>query len=129
MMIRYSAFHVPLGTNFFPPAVVLWLLAIPLFDTVSLIISRGLRGHHPFKADRDHIHHVLMKAGLNDRQVAIVVIMLSFLLGGIGVAGWMLHLPDFVLVYGFMLLFAAYYYCIHHSDQALRFFRRKQESS
>lgn len=125
LMVKYSAYHMVRGANFFPPVVVLWLLAIPLFDTVSLIISRGLRGHHPFKADRDHIHHVLMRAGLNDRQVAIVVIMLSCLLGGIGVAGWMLHVPEFVLTYSFMGLFAAYYYFVHHSDRVVQFFRQR----
>jgi UDP-GlcNAc:undecaprenyl-phosphate/decaprenyl-phosphate GlcNAc-1-phosphate transferase len=125
LMIRYSGYHEAIGRNFFPPVVILWLLAIPLYDTVSLIISRGLRGHHPFKADRDHIHHVLMRAGLNDRDVSAVVIALAFLLGGVGVLGWLLHIAEFVLFYGFVLLFIAYYYLIHHSDQAVQFFRRK----
>ena len=109
LMIRYSAYNEPRGMNYFPQVVVLWLLAIPLYDMASLIISRGLRGHHPFKADRDHIHHVLMRAGLNDRAVAAVVITLAFILGGIGVAGWLLQVPEFALFYGFVLLFAIYY--------------------
>jgi len=125
LMIRYSAFHISLGMNYFPPVVVLWLLAIPLYDTVSLIISRGLRGHHPFKADRDHIHHVLMSAGLNDRQVTIVVIAMSFALGGVGVTGWFLHVPDFVMFYGFALLFAVYYYMVHHGNRAVLRLRKK----
>lgn len=108
----------------FPPVVVLWLLAVPLLDIACLIISRGLRGHSPFRADRDHIHHILQRAGLADRQVTIVIIMVSYLCGGVGVAGWLLHWPDWVLAYGFLLLFAAYYWAVHHKGTVARWLAR-----
>jgi UDP-GlcNAc:undecaprenyl-phosphate GlcNAc-1-phosphate transferase len=124
LMIHYSAYHKVRGVNFFPPVVVLWLLAVPLMDAASLIISRGLRGQSPFKADRDHLHHVLMRAGLNDYQVTIVIIIIAFLLGGVGVAGWLLALPEYVMYYSLVLLFAGYYFFVHYSNRAVQFFRR-----
>jgi UDP-GlcNAc:undecaprenyl-phosphate GlcNAc-1-phosphate transferase len=108
----------------FPPVLVAWLLAVPVYDALCLIISRGLRGSSPFKADRDHIHHILMRVGLNDRQAAIVVIAMAFVLGGVGVAGWMIGLPDYVLCYGFLLLFAVYYYAVHHKRELFVLFQR-----
>lgn len=122
LLIRFSRY----GTNdlqAMPPIVALWLVAVPVLDTVSLMLKRGMRGQSPFMADRDHIHHILMRAGLNDRQVAVVVILIGFVIGGIGVFGWLLGVPEFVLLYGFLLMFAVYYYLIHHSEQLVNLFR------
>lgn len=108
----------------FPPVLVAWLLAVPILDTVSLIITRLRNGHNPFMASRDHIHHILQRAGLTDRQVTIVVLLMAFLIGGAGVAAWRLGLPEWVLFYGFVLLFLTYYYVIHHKQQVVSLFRR-----
>jgi len=46
------------------PVSALYLLALPLIDTVSLMLRRGLRGQSPFNADQDHVHHLLQRAGI-----------------------------------------------------------------
>jgi UDP-GlcNAc:undecaprenyl-phosphate GlcNAc-1-phosphate transferase len=108
----------------FPPVLALWLMAVPLLDTASLIFSRSLRGHHPFKADRDHIHHILQRAGLADGQVAMVVISLSCLISATGVLAWILGVPDVILFGAFVSGFCAYFYAIHHTQQVARGLRR-----
>lgn len=110
--------------NEFSPLLIPWLLAVPLLDTTCLIISRGLRGQNPLRADRNHVHHILLRAGLTDRQAAVVLIAAAFLIGGIGVGMWCLGLPDFVLFDGFILLFAAYYYAVHHRRELFVLFKR-----
>lgn len=35
------------------------LFAIPVFDTVRLMVMRKLKGRSPFEGDRDHLHHHL----------------------------------------------------------------------
>lgn len=122
LLIRFSRYGT-VDLQAMPPIVALWLVAVPVLDTVSLMLKRGLRGQSPFIADRDHIHHILMRAGLNDRQVAIVVILIAFVIGGVGVFGWLLGVPEFALLYGFLLMFAVYYYLIHQSEQLVRMFR------
>jgi len=46
------------------PVSALWLLLVPLFDTVWLLIKRPLSGRWPTAASQDHLHHVLQMAGL-----------------------------------------------------------------
>jgi len=41
----------------FGPVYALWFLAIPLFDTVNLIINRPLRENSTFSPGHDHLHH------------------------------------------------------------------------
>lgn len=38
----------------FPPVVALWILVIPLFDTVGVMLRRIVRRKLPFHADRTH---------------------------------------------------------------------------
>ena len=49
------------------PVTALWLIAIPLMDMVTVMVRRLLRRQSPFKAGRDHLHHILMRRGLNAR--------------------------------------------------------------
>lgn len=107
------------GTNprAFPPVVGLWLVAVPLLDAICLIISRRLSGKSPFKADRDHIHHILQDAGMSAGETTFTIIVIAAVLGGFGVAGWQLGLSESLLFALFMVLTGAYYYFIHHTEK------------
>ena len=55
------------------------LLLVPTFDVFRVIIVR-LINHKPiFTADKNHIHHKLMRTGLTQHQTLISVILLSVL--------------------------------------------------
>ena len=49
-------------------------LGLPILDTLTSIIRRGLKGHGIFTADRDHIHHRLFK-DRGERQRSTVFIL------------------------------------------------------
>ena len=59
------------------PLVPLVALAIPLIDTVWAIIRRTARGEPFFVADRGHIHHQLLRAGLHQRDAMLVLTAVS----------------------------------------------------
>lgn len=56
------------------PAVAFSLLLLPLFDTLRVFIIRVIRGSSPFAPDRNHIHHLLLEAGLNHSQAVTILI-------------------------------------------------------
>jgi len=49
------------------------LLGLPLFDTLFAIFRRARRRVNPFKADREHIHHRLVRIGLHHPKVVLVL--------------------------------------------------------
>jgi len=69
------------------PMGIAWVLVLPVLDTLSLMIRRVLRGQNPFHADRNHLHHILGRAGFTPGQSAAVLILLSLGLGAVGVVG------------------------------------------
>ena len=99
-------------TPSFEPVYALWFIAIPLFDTVNLLIKRPLRGSSPFTPDHDHLHHMLLSRGLSVEQVVFLILILSLICGGIGLLGILLGASEslmfqiFIAVFSFYLLFS-----------------------
>src|SRR5262252_217036 len=56
-------------------------LGLPIMDTLLAIARRALRGRPLFQADKDHIHHRLIAAGLTHRQAVLVLYGFCLLLG------------------------------------------------
>lgn len=46
--------------DYIQPAVILFIAAIPVLDTLIVMIRRKRRGHSAFKADKTHLHHILL---------------------------------------------------------------------
>lgn len=59
------------------PAMAIAILIIPLFDTLRIFTIRVLNKRSPFKADRNHIHHVLLDIGLTHREVSLTLYLVN----------------------------------------------------
>ena len=94
------------------PVVALWIFAVPLMDTLGVMLRRVWLKKSPFDADRGHIHHLLMDAGFRVRQTVLLIASLQLVLGVTGLAAYYLGVPDAVSLAAFILLFAAYLYLI-----------------
>ncbi len=56
-------------------------LAIPIGDTAVSFFRRLNKGKHPFKPDKDHLHHRLIYLGLTHKQAVHIIYMLSIAYG------------------------------------------------
>jgi UDP-GlcNAc:undecaprenyl-phosphate/decaprenyl-phosphate GlcNAc-1-phosphate transferase len=73
----------PLNLSINLPLFVLTLLIIPILDTLRIIIVRISMGQKPWKADRNHMHHVLLDTGMTHIQAtAFLGFMQLFAVGG-----------------------------------------------
>jgi UDP-GlcNAc:undecaprenyl-phosphate GlcNAc-1-phosphate transferase len=54
-------------------AAPLLALALPILDVSISVVRRAISGKHLFEADGDHIHHRLVRMGLNPRRVVILL--------------------------------------------------------
>jgi UDP-GlcNAc:undecaprenyl-phosphate GlcNAc-1-phosphate transferase len=96
------------GTGDLPPAAALWLLWVPLYDTVGVMLRRLLAGRSPMRPDREHLHHLFQDLGFTPRQTVNRLIALNFMGGAVGVAGWRLGVPEVVLFALFAFGFLCY---------------------
>ncbi|WP_238481049.1 MraY family glycosyltransferase [Dyella telluris] len=66
------------------PVDVLWCVGLPVCDTLSVMCRRMSQGKSPFKPDRGHIHHILMRAGLGPRSTLVVLIAIAVSIAFVG---------------------------------------------
>jgi UDP-GlcNAc:undecaprenyl-phosphate GlcNAc-1-phosphate transferase len=92
----------------FRPVTALWICAIPLMDMLAIVVRRYKNGKSPFKPDRDHLHHILQRAGLSSRQTLVAISTAAAVMSVIGLAGEYLEIPDVVMLTGFMFMFMCY---------------------
>lgn len=94
------------------PVTALWLFALPLMDTVGVMSRRIWLGKSPFRPDRYHLHHLFVRAGFRVCDIVAVAVLAQVGLGLIGVAGWWIGVPEFVMFWLFLGVFAMYLWLI-----------------
>jgi UDP-GlcNAc:undecaprenyl-phosphate GlcNAc-1-phosphate transferase len=62
------------------PLLPVLVLGLPILDMLTVMIGRIARGDSPFAADRTHLHHRLLDAGLTQSEAVSLVYGLQFLL-------------------------------------------------
>jgi UDP-N-acetylmuramyl pentapeptide phosphotransferase/UDP-N-acetylglucosamine-1-phosphate transferase len=81
--IRFIEFNSPGTENAYrllsAPAIAVAILIIPLFDTLRVFIIRLMHKKSPFSADKNHLHHSLIKIGLGHKEVSLVMYIINVL--------------------------------------------------
>ncbi|MBD1849600.1 MraY family glycosyltransferase [Leptolyngbya sp. ST-U4] len=62
------------------------ILAVPILDMSAVILDRLRHGKSPFKADKRHLHHRLLKAGLSHRSTVLFIYSLTLWVGTLALA-------------------------------------------
>ena len=69
-----SAINEDSGGNALLPLLLPFsILAIPLLDFMMAIIRRVKAGRSPFDADREHLHHRIMRLGLTQQRATVIL--------------------------------------------------------
>lgn len=108
------------SAQLFAPVTAIWLVAIPISDTLLCLGRRLLLGQSPFHADRTHLHHVLIDLGMPVARAVALIQVLAFVLAGAGVAGWALRVPEQIMFYTAMAVFAVYILSVQYGLRRVR---------
>jgi UDP-GlcNAc:undecaprenyl-phosphate GlcNAc-1-phosphate transferase len=93
------------GTGVLSAATPILLLALPILDTLSVMVQRIGEGRSPFSADKNHIHHKLLALGFDHHEAVMVIYAIQadlFLL-----AYWMRYESDLAILGVVTLFFIA----------------------
>ena len=70
------------------------ILAVPILDMSAVILSRISKGKSPFVADKSHLHHWLLNAGISQRLTVLFIYALTLWVGSLAIgfsnipSGW-----------------------------------------
>ncbi len=91
------------------PVVAICVLTVPIFDTIRVSLTRIKQHRSPFNPDKNHIHHLLLRTGLNHIQTTCVLLSVSVVFIGLAILGrnwnmWLLLVADFGLAAALTLI-------------------------
>jgi UDP-GlcNAc:undecaprenyl-phosphate GlcNAc-1-phosphate transferase len=72
-------------------ATLLLVLGFTVIDALWAVFRRLRRGVHPFSADREHLHHLMLGAGLSQRRAVLALYLVATVFGLISL---LLHGPE-----------------------------------
>ncbi len=92
------------------PITAVWILALPITDTLTVMIRRALHRKSPLEADRTHYHHLFQASGMSITLILIILVITTVGLGGI--AYKLQNLPGLekFMFYAYLLFLACYYF-------------------
>jgi UDP-GlcNAc:undecaprenyl-phosphate/decaprenyl-phosphate GlcNAc-1-phosphate transferase len=85
-----------IGDSAVSAATPILLLALPILDTLSVMVQRIGEGRSPFDADKNHIHHKLLALGFDHHEAVMVIYTIQanlFLM-----AYWLRYESDFTIL-------------------------------
>jgi UDP-GlcNAc:undecaprenyl-phosphate GlcNAc-1-phosphate transferase len=70
------------GGNWLMPLLTpIFIVAIPLYDTISVVLIRVVHKRSIAIGDQSHFHHRLMKLGFSQRQTVAFIVLIAFSVG------------------------------------------------
>ena len=94
------------------PITTLWLFAVPLIDTLCVMLRRIWMGRSPFHADRNHLHHLFLRAGFRVQDTVLVLAFIQLCFGAIGLGGMYAGADELSMLIGFIGAFALCFYVL-----------------
>ncbi|MGH7245576.1 MAG: glycosyltransferase family 4 protein [Candidatus Levyibacteriota bacterium] len=64
-------------------ATAILVMGIPMIDGIFTVVRRMLSGKSPFWHDNQHLHHILLRLGYGQRQIALFYWIVSAILGAV----------------------------------------------
>ncbi|MFK4822487.1 MraY family glycosyltransferase [Ochrobactrum quorumnocens] len=100
--------------------IVLWVVVVPVIDTLSLIVRRLVSRRSPFSPDRQHLHHLFIDAGLSSGQTAVAVMALNFLAGATAYIAIRLEMPAWPMLIALIIPVIAHTLFVVRTNRGLR---------
>ena len=85
-------------------SIPILLLAIPILDTLSVMIQRIGEGRSPFSPDKNHIHHKLLALGFGHHEAVMVIYTLQ---AALLIAAYFLRYESDLTILAFVTAFFA----------------------
>lgn len=123
LMIAWIAFRLTQNPGHpVTPVLALWLVPIPIMDCLVLIARRLKLGQSPFRADRNHMHHLMIDAGFTPTRAAVCLAIFSCACGLIAAVVLRTHIAHYFMLGAFVVLCTVWYWLTSKRDRAIAFF-------
>lgn len=86
--------------------ILVTFFSVPVLDSIRVYLGRIKKGISPFKADKSHLHHLLLTIGLTHKKISLLVVVFCMSLFFIGF-GLISYFSTTLIILAIMTLFWA----------------------
>ncbi len=97
------------GNGSVNPMIPVIILGIPIFDTLRIFLIRVLNKKNPFEPDKTHLHHLMMRSGIDPNHVVKVIWVFSALMSTLAFVIHQLETWVMLLLYSIFAAFLGMY--------------------
>ena len=119
--IAWALISFSQGDNLiFSPVTALWIFAVPLIDTIFVMIRRVSHGRSPFTPDREHLHHFFLRSGRTDRETLLIVVTFSAMMAVIGIVMELNEISERLMFLLFVMISFIYYFVLRRAWKLMK---------
>ena len=93
-----NSYYYAQAPTFLPVLLPIFVLSVPLFDTISVVIIRIKNKQPVYIGDKNHFSHRLLALGLSQRQALLLIYLVTFCTGSGAILLPYLNLRESVIV-------------------------------
>lgn len=67
------------GNVLITPALIVAVLFVPVYDVLRVSVIRMITGNSPFRPDRNHVHHMIIRQGFGQRVTTILIVAINMI--------------------------------------------------
>ena len=112
------------GQRAYMPMTAVWLIAVPLLDTSTVIWRRWRAGQSALSADAQHLHHAFLRSGFSVGATWFLIMLFAIAMGLVGYLLEISSLPEHYSFWAFLAVAFTYYYIISRTWSIQRFLGR-----
>jgi len=96
------------------PAVMLWIMALPLFDIIGVMLRRLQKRQSVFSPDREHLHYLLKDVGFTTPQVTLTLCGIAAIFALVGILFDKMQIAEGVIFFSFLIMFGIYLWSLRY---------------
>jgi UDP-GlcNAc:undecaprenyl-phosphate GlcNAc-1-phosphate transferase len=110
LLLAWYSIRLAGGVNASPlrPITAVWIIAVPLLDMGAVMLLRMMQRKSPFSGDRQHLHYVLLDAGLSVSQVVWLKAAASVMFSLLATLAEARGVPEVAMFGAFVVLLLGY---------------------
>jgi UDP-GlcNAc:undecaprenyl-phosphate GlcNAc-1-phosphate transferase len=94
------------------PMLPMLVLALPVIDTIWVMVRRMASGLNPFVGDLSHVHHKFLDLGFQHRMTVVIIHALTLFWAGSALL--LHHLPEYLLLVYLMVTVVVFYVLLRY---------------
>lgn len=106
IVVTATVYYSQQTPNVLAPVNALWLVALPLLDLFVVMLRRMMNGQSPMRADRRHLHHLLLRFNLTPRAVSLRLVVVAIGFATMGVYAQLADLTESLMLLLAFVVFA-----------------------